>query len=109
MAGPILKIHIGLGSRNEVAHEGKKNCHYIVKKSKLGENVNVNALSDDEFNALFDSFVYDRSKNPFDKGCPSNCWSFWCTARWREDQLGDFRLSSEGEWSVFQLLHANVH
>jgi hypothetical protein len=90
LAGPILKIHIGLVSRNEVAHEWKKNCHYIVKKCRQGENVNVNALSDDEFNALFDSFVYDSSKNPFDKGCFRNCWSFWCTWRSGEDQLGEF-------------------
>merc|ERR1712060_690197 len=91
LAGPILKIHLGLVSRNEVAHEWKKNIHYIVRRSKQGEeNVPVNYLSDDEFNQQFDSFLYDPSKNDFDKGCVSNCWSFRCTARWRENQYGEF-------------------
>jgi hypothetical protein len=90
LAGPILKIHIGLVSRNEVAHEWKKNSHYIVRQCKHGENFAVNALSDDEFNSLFDSFVYDNTKNPLDKGCPGNCWNFWCTPRWSSDQLGEF-------------------
>merc|ERR1712008_579846 len=90
LAGPILRIHVGLVSRNEIAHEWKKNTHYIVRKCKQGENVNANALSDDEFNSLFDTFVYDGSRNPFDKGVSSNCWSFWCTSRWHEDQLGEF-------------------
>lgn len=91
LAGPILKIHVGLVSRNEMAQEWKNNRHYIVKKSKHGDNVNVSALSDDEYNLLFESFVYDPTKNSFDKKSPvKNCWMFWCTGRWRQDQLGDF-------------------
>jgi len=90
LAGPILKIHVGLVSRNEMAQEWKNNRHYIVKKCKHGENVNVSALSDDEYNLLFESFVYDPKKNSFDKGTVRNCWTFWCTPRWRQDQLGDF-------------------
>jgi len=90
MAGPILRIHIGLVSRNEVANEWKKNTNYIVKECSKGENVEVNDLSDDEHNALFEAFVYDKSKNQFDKGLHQNCWIFWCTPRWGEDQLGEF-------------------
>jgi len=90
LAGPILKIHVGLVSRNEVAHEWKKNTNYVVKQCSKGDNVEVNELSDDEFNALFESFVYDRKKNPYDKGLVPNCWTFWCTPRWRDDEMGDF-------------------
>jgi hypothetical protein len=88
---PILKIHFGLISRNELAHEWKKNDFYIAKKCKRGVNVHVNELSDDEFNDLFDEFEYDGKRNKFDKGSRrGNCWSFWCEARWDEKQKGEF-------------------
>jgi len=91
VAGPILRIHVGLVSRNEVAHEWKKNSHYIVRKARDGrDNVLVNELSDEEFNQQFDHFEYDASMNSFDNGLMSNCWVFWCTPRWTRDQLGNF-------------------
>jgi len=91
LASPILRIHVGLVSRNEMAAEWKRNDFYIVKKCKRGENIPVNELTDDdEFNNLFDSFVYDKTKNGFDRGCLKNCWGFWCLPRWHPDQQGDF-------------------
>mmetsp|Transcript_79292 Transcript_79292/g.201817 ORF Transcript_79292/g.201817 Transcript_79292/m.201817 type:complete len:426 (+) Transcript_79292:44-1321(+) len=90
LAGPIFRIHFGLLSRNELAAEWKSNEFYIAKKCKRGDHVSVNDLSDDEFNNLFDSFVYDQSKNSFDRGCLKNCYGFWCIPRWAPDQQGDF-------------------
>lgn len=90
LATPILRIHVGLVSRNELANEWKRNLFYIIRSSKSGQIVPVNDLTDDEYNARFDSFSYDMSKNAYDKGIMWNCWSFWCTPRWHSDQLGDF-------------------
>jgi len=87
---PILRIHIGLVSRNELAAEWKKNVYYVVKRQKNGQVIPVPDLSDDEFNDEFENFTYDGSKNPWDEGAASNCASFWCTARWASDQLGEF-------------------
>merc|ERR1712224_891917 len=71
LAGPILKIHIGLVSRNELASEWKRNDFYVIKRGKHGESIPVNELSDDEFNARFDTFEYERRRNIFDHGCTS--------------------------------------
>lgn len=90
VAGPILKIHIGLVSRNEVACEWRMKSHYIVKSCKKGENIGVNELSDDEFNGLYEYFLYDKSKNEFDEGPAWNCWTFWHTPRRCYFQRGDF-------------------
>jgi len=90
MAGPIFRIHLGLVVRNELAAEWKRNDFYIARECKRGRDIPVNDLSDDEFNALFDSFHYDSAKNEFDRGCVKNCWSFWCISRWSPDQMGDF-------------------
>lgn len=93
LAGPILRIHIGLVARNELASEWKKNEFYVVQKStKHGEwqNVPVNELSDDEFNARFDSFSYDKNRNAFDRGWVKNVLSFWFTSRNSRTQLGEF-------------------
>lgn len=90
LAGPILRIHIGLVSRNELANEWKRNEFYVAKRSKRGKDTPVNELSDDEFNALFDDFAYDKRKNKFDKGWTKNCWLFWCTPRSKKEQLGEF-------------------
>lgn len=90
LASPILRIHMGLISRNELAAEWKRNEFYIAKKCKRGEQVPVNELSDEEFNDLFDYFVYDKTKNGFDRGCLKNCYGFWCIPRWHQDQLGEF-------------------
>lgn len=90
LAGPILRLHVGLVSRNELANEWKNNDFYIVHSPRSGKKVHVNELDDDEFNERFDSFVYDHERNAFDKGTTLNCWAFWCTPRWSSGQLGDF-------------------
>jgi len=89
LAGPILRIHIGLVWRNELASEWKRNDNYVVM-GKHGELIPVNSLSDDEFNARFDTFTYDETRNPYDKGPAENCWGFWCTPRWQPHQMGEF-------------------
>lgn len=90
LAGPILRLHVGFISRNELAAEWKRNEFYIVHSSRKGENVPVNELSDDEFNDRFDSFQYEAKRNKFDKGISTNCINFWCVARWAPNQLGDY-------------------
>lgn len=91
LGGPILRLHIGFISRNELAHDWKKNLFYVIHSRRTaGKVVLVNDLSDDEFNERFDSFCYDETRNPWDEGMRSNCWSFWCTSRWTPGQLGDF-------------------
>jgi len=90
LAGPILRIHAGLVSRNELASEWKKNDFYVAKSARHGDRVPVNDLSDEEFNSLFDSFIYDPKRNPFDRGLSQNCLAFWCVPRWAPDQLGEF-------------------
>merc|ERR1711920_91811 len=90
LALPILRIHVGLVSRNELASEWKRNDFYIARNTKRGKDVSVNELSDDEFNALFDEFVYDQTKNSFDHGCFSNCLRFWCWSRWAPSDTGSF-------------------
>jgi len=101
LAGPILKVHVGLVGRNELANEWKRNDFYVVA-GKNGELIQVNDLSDDDFNERFDNFTYDKRRNPWDKGWSTNCWSFWCTPRWSiylcsplktgtlPEQLGEF-------------------
>lgn len=84
----IFRIHTGLISRNELAYEWKSNDHYIIPK--LGENVPVAELTDDEFNSQFENFIYDKSRNVYDKGLITNCRLFWCTPRWDSDQRGEF-------------------
>merc|ERR1719373_521460 len=67
LAGPILRIHVGLVSRNELANEWKRNDFYVAHSSVKGKLVPVGELSDDEFNERFDDFQYDASRNPWDK------------------------------------------
>jgi hypothetical protein len=90
LAGPILRLHIGFICRNELANEWKRNDFYVVTSSKTGLPVPVNDLSDDEFNERFETFEYDKNRNIFDKGCVTNCFSFWCTPRWDPSQSGEF-------------------
>mmetsp|Transcript_22805 Transcript_22805/g.71035 ORF Transcript_22805/g.71035 Transcript_22805/m.71035 type:complete len:325 (+) Transcript_22805:111-1085(+) len=90
LASPIFRIHVGLVSRNELAAEWKKNEFYVANSAKLGDNVPVGDLSDNEFNSLFDSFVYDPKRNSYDRGWSKNCLAFWCLPRWTPEQLGDF-------------------
>jgi len=92
LGGPILRIHVGLISRNELAQEWKKNTHYVANTS-MGDNVPVRDIHDvDEYNELFakDAFVYDGTKNPFDRGTWRNCLVFWCAPRWTADATGEF-------------------
>eukprot|EP00927_Polykrikos_kofoidii_P081815 TRINITY_DN7965_c0_g1_i5.p1 TRINITY_DN7965_c0_g1~~TRINITY_DN7965_c0_g1_i5.p1 ORF type:complete len:360 (-),score=38.40 TRINITY_DN7965_c0_g1_i5:119-1198(-) len=89
LAGPIFRIHVGLTSRNELAYEWKENYYYIVAESKHGPNWPVGDLSDDEHNELFDKFIYDPRRNPYDHGSKANLIAFWFTPR-DEDELGEF-------------------
>eukprot|EP00927_Polykrikos_kofoidii_P024190 TRINITY_DN22059_c0_g1_i3.p1 TRINITY_DN22059_c0_g1~~TRINITY_DN22059_c0_g1_i3.p1 ORF type:complete len:204 (-),score=28.16 TRINITY_DN22059_c0_g1_i3:128-739(-) len=89
LAGPILRIHVGLISRNELAFEWKENYHYVVLESRKGPMWPVDDLSDDEHNELFDHFVYDPRRNKYDRGIKANLWAFWFTSR-DEDELGNF-------------------
>ncbi|CAK9073340.1 unnamed protein product [Durusdinium trenchii] len=92
VAGPIMKIHFGLISRNELAQEWRSNQHYIANNTSKGDNVYVEELSDDEFNEIFDrgEFIYDKNRNPFDHGFARNCLNFWCKPRWPADSKGNF-------------------
>jgi len=88
---PIFRQHIGFVSRNELAQEWKSDTFYIIHHVETGEPIAVSTLEDeDEYNAHFDSFQYDRTRNPWDKGCSKNCGVFWCTPRWADGQLGEF-------------------
>ena len=64
----------------------------MANNTSLGDNVPVEQLDDDEYNELFDAglFVYDRTKNSFDEGTASNCFKFWCMARWPADEKGEW-------------------
>lgn len=87
-AGPILRIHAGFVSRNELNAEWKRNDFQVVREA--GVKTSVNDLDDDDYNRLFDEFVYDPTQNEFDKGCATNCFMFWCQSRWSKNQLGEF-------------------
>ena len=75
-----------------MAQEWKKKEHYAANNTSIGDNVPVEDLEDDEYKELFDrdSFVYDRTRNPFDNGCFTNCLNFWCQPRWISDEKGEF-------------------
>lgn len=90
LAAPILRLHVGFISRNELAAEWKRNIFYVVEGPRPDEFIPVNDLGDDEFNAQFDSFIYDPTRNSFDQGCIMNCWLFWCSPRCSPSQMGDF-------------------
>lgn len=93
LVGPLARLHIGLVSRNETAHEWKNNCFYVAKEAKRGRDVPVLELSEGEFNKLQeddDAFVYDLRRNPLDRGWYSNCVGFWCTPRWNQENKGDY-------------------
>ncbi|CAE7861100.1 erf2 [Symbiodinium microadriaticum] len=91
--GEIFIIHVGLVSRNETAQEWKQNKYYVAHDTSKGDNIHVESLSDsDEYNELLDNgeFVYSPETNSFDKGCPTNCFNFWCEPRWDPQAKGDF-------------------
>jgi len=88
---PIFRQHIRFVSRNELAQDWKSDAFYIVHHAVTGEPIAVNTLEDEEeYNAYFDTFQYDGTRNPWDEGCPKNCRIFWCTPRWTDGQLGEF-------------------
>mmetsp|Transcript_3709 Transcript_3709/g.8393 ORF Transcript_3709/g.8393 Transcript_3709/m.8393 type:complete len:294 (-) Transcript_3709:89-970(-) len=88
IVGPIARIHAGLVGRNEVCQEWKNNIYYVIERD--GVMVPVNELDTDDFNENFEKFIYDKSRNPWDKGAFHNCMAFWFTSRWSEDQMGEF-------------------
>jgi len=92
LAGPILRLHAGFVSRNEVANEWKQNNFYIIRDERTGKMIPVNDLDEEAFNQGLDNdlFEYDPSRNPLDKGWAQNCVSFWCVSRWSAHQLGEF-------------------
>lgn len=87
---PIFRLHVGFVSRNELANDWKNDTFYVAEAAITGEPVWVGDLNGDEYDAKFDSFRYDAARNHFDHGWQDNCNSFWCTARWAENQLGEF-------------------
>jgi len=87
---PIFRLHVGFVSRNELANEWKNDKHYVVRSDITEEPIWVGDLDVEDFNERFDTFEYDKTRNEFDKGCPRNCFVFWCNPRWRKGQLGEF-------------------
>merc|ERR1712226_1742520 len=85
---PIFRLHLTLVSRSELAKEYAQDKFYVIRDSKKGKDIPVEDLSSDEQDE--DNYVYVAQRNPWDKGCPSNCWLFWCHARWSKTETGDF-------------------
>ena len=77
-------IHVGSISWKETSHEWKQRKHYVAHNTSKGDNVPVESLSDsDEYNEHCDKGAfYSPQANSLDKGCPKNCFSFWCQPRW---------------------------
>lgn len=89
---PILEMHIGLISRNELAKEYTKDM-YRVWRREGEEDVPANKMDIDDYNQFVDEekqFEYSERLNPYDNGTLANCNSFWCEARWFAHQKGDF-------------------
>eukprot|EP00931_Biecheleriopsis_adriatica_P108260 TRINITY_DN8258_c0_g1_i1.p1 TRINITY_DN8258_c0_g1~~TRINITY_DN8258_c0_g1_i1.p1 ORF type:complete len:404 (-),score=63.90 TRINITY_DN8258_c0_g1_i1:25-1197(-) len=92
LAFPILRIHTGFISRNELANEWKQNTFYVLPDERTGKIVPVSELDEETFNEGLDNdrFVYDPSRNSMDNGWMANCTSFWCVPRWARGELGQF-------------------
>ena len=86
---PIVRLHGMFVSRNELANEWKDDLYTVVQDVETGEMTWVVDLETDECNDRFDTFMYDSSHHPWDKGILQNCFSLWCTPRWPADQLGE--------------------
>lgn len=84
---PILKIHLGLVSRNELAPEWKENAFYVIRKQ--GSQTPVEELDEAEWNARFQSFTYDPKRNKYDKGVIQN-WKMFLFSRRGDDCDGAF-------------------
>jgi len=89
-ATPLLRMHSAFICRNELTQEWKNDEFYIVYSDVSGEKIAVNELDTDEYNRLFDDFIYDSSKNAFDKGWVKNCLTFWLTNRSNPQEWGEF-------------------
>jgi len=89
---PIFQLHTGFISRNELAKDYNNDIYRLLKEASDGrKDVPKDELSSDEYNMQEEgNFVYDPSRNPYDKGCCENCFSFWCRARWPDDVEGNF-------------------
>eukprot|EP00930_Biecheleria_cincta_P020191 TRINITY_DN15238_c0_g3_i1.p1 TRINITY_DN15238_c0_g3~~TRINITY_DN15238_c0_g3_i1.p1 ORF type:complete len:440 (+),score=64.08 TRINITY_DN15238_c0_g3_i1:62-1381(+) len=88
---PILEIHTGLISRNELAREYNRD-QYRVLRREGHEDVPANELDTEAYNEAVDDskqFEYSAELNPYDKGMLVNCSNFWCTSR-SEHEKGDF-------------------
>jgi len=88
--GEILRIHVGLIARNELAYEFKRDEHYVIHRPD--GPVDAGDVSGSEYNEHFDAgtIEYCSQKNPYDQGVAQNCVTFWCAARWPTDAAGDF-------------------
>eukprot|EP00928_Gymnodinium_smaydae_P086893 TRINITY_DN71295_c0_g1_i1.p1 TRINITY_DN71295_c0_g1~~TRINITY_DN71295_c0_g1_i1.p1 ORF type:complete len:348 (-),score=52.42 TRINITY_DN71295_c0_g1_i1:140-1183(-) len=88
---PLLRQHVGHIRRNELVQEWKRDDFYVIKDKLTGEVKWVPDLDTETYNEYFDEFTYDPTRNKWDKGSPeANCWTFWFTPRWPEDQVGEF-------------------
>ncbi|CAJ1357745.1 unnamed protein product [Effrenium voratum] len=88
---PIFTIHVGFVSRSELAKDYKNDEFWVLVDKDTGRSTPVKELEAEDYNEAFDQdlFTYDSTRNPWDKGWHSNCFTFWCTSRSAE-QLGEF-------------------
>lgn len=89
-ATPLLRQHSAFILRNELTQEWKRDAYYVVRSDVTGEVAPVTELDPEEYNNKFDEFIYEPSRNPFDKGPIQNCLNFWLTDRSDPDELGEF-------------------
>jgi len=80
MVYPILKCHIGLIGRNELAKEWMRDDNYYVDYSD-GSKVWVLDLPEEEYDDYFDYFIYDPERNPYDNGKCRNWINFWFSCK----------------------------
>merc|ERR1739845_81661 len=85
----LVRMHTGFIIRNELTVEWQRDEFYIIY-DHTGDAVAVQDLDDDEFDANFNNFVYDPSRNKWDKGWKRNCMSFWFKSRFAHGQRGEF-------------------
>jgi len=87
---PLVQMHVGFVARNELTQEWKRDDFQIIYHRMTGEPIAVKELDEEEYDEYFDDFVYDETRNPWDRGCQENCWNFWCASRWTGKQTGEF-------------------
>lgn len=86
---PILRLHVGFVSRNELAQEWKEDTNYVVFDEN-GEPRDIDDLDEEEYDELYDDFVYVKERNVWDQGCMRNWMLFWCAPRCDPAELGEF-------------------